>query len=189
MSALAGGQCAGGSLKANAELKKNAKDNGEDLIGGFPLSSLNAPADKRVALELHRRAKWFYRVQTAVMFAITGTVLGALAGTGVIHKGVVGGAPFIVGMVFVAITLLLTVQMHAAVAKFEKPANQLFSDDNWKKAGYNCSKNESGMENGELKNARVVGGQESVNVNVNVNKNKNSKVVPVALATCSAMGR
>jgi len=187
MSALAGGQCAGESLKSNAELKKTAQDNGEDMMGGFPLSSLNAPADKRVALELHRRAKWFYRVQTAVVFGVTGSVLGALAGTGVIHRGVVGGAPFIVGMVFVAITLLLTVQMHGAVAKFEKPENQLFSDDNWKKTGHNCTKNgESRMEGGEVRNIGAVGSQEGVKNKIKKSKNE---VVPLALTTCSAMGR
>lgn len=142
MSALAGGSCAGGSAKENAELKKLAKENGEDMNHGFPLSSLDQPKDIRLAKELHRRARVFYLVMNLVFFGALAAIFVSLGVTGVIHSGMVSGAAFIVGMVFTGLTVLLVLTHFTTVVLFATPSKKLlFSPDNWGKIAANKKAN------------------------------------------------
>ena len=100
------------------------------MNGGYPLSSLNAPSDKRISAELHRRAMAYFQLQSALTLLAVAVIFTSLTFCGVIHRGMISGAPFIIGVVFTALTLFVVLSQQFSAAKTTKK-RRLDSDQNW----------------------------------------------------------
>merc|ERR1719473_2444236 len=99
------------------------------MIGGFPLSSLNAPADKRTSAAMRTRAKRYLLLINIGIVSLVAIAIGTFAGCGIITRDSVDEPkpPFIVAMLMVALTLLLPLKNLHMLRVYARPENRLDS--------------------------------------------------------------
>lgn len=149
------------------------------MIGGFPLSSLTAPDDKRTSAAIRARAKHYLLLINVGIITLVAIALGVFAGCGIINKGVVDEPPFIVAMVMVVLTLLLPLKNVHMIRTYNRPENQLDSTANWGRVGANNNAPESDSgDTEECKEAEAL--EEGL---VSSTKKRRSQVAPEPMAT------